>query len=128
LIIVTAKGDDIFALRNDPMIKKELACYRSSVPKTGCFIVDTSALNITTMSKDELMAMDFNIDSEAITSETFRSLVRRMEFGFDMDNTKKALSNAFSTGQLSEDEIAKILHGTWIDKSRLNEITDLIKV
>jgi len=126
LIVVKAKGVDVFALQRDPVFKKEFAGFRISMPKSDYLTIDTSKLTISTVSKDELGAMDFEIDTDEITPEAFRLLVRRLAFGIDIENTKKALSAAFRTGRLSEDEIATVLYATWIDMSRLNEIFDLI--
>ena len=127
MIIIKANGSDIYTLQREPMFKKEFAQFRPVSPKAGYLTINTSKPTVDTLSKDNLNDMDFEINSDAITPETFRLLVRRLEFGIETEKTKKALSNAFSTGRLSEEEIANILHATWIDMARINEITDLIK-
>jgi hypothetical protein len=127
LIIVKAKAADIYALQRDPVFKKEFADFRISVPKIDCLTIDTSKLCISTLSKDELDAMDFEINPDEITPETFRLLIRRRAFGIEPENTKKALSCAFRTGRLNTDDIATILNATWVDMSRLNEVLDLIE-
>ena len=128
LIIVKAKAADIYALQRDPIFKKEFAGFRIGVPRIDCLTIDSSKISISTVSNDELNAKDFDIDPDEITPETFRLLVRRLAFGIETEKTKKALSGAFRTGRLSEEEIANVLHATWIDMSRLNEIFDLIEI
>ena len=127
LIIIKAKGVDIFALQRDPVFKKEFAGFRINVPKPEYLTIDTSVLSISIVLKNELDEMGFDVDTDEITPEKFRILVRRLAFGIEPEKTKKALSAAFLTGRLNEEEIAYILHATWIDMSRLNEIFDLIE-
>jgi len=127
LIIVKAKAADIYALQRDSTFIKEFSGFRVNVPRTDCLTIDTSMLNISTLSKEELDMMNFDEDPDEITPETFRLLVRRLAFGKDAEKTKKALAGAFRSGRLSEEEIANILHATWIDMSRLDEIFALIE-
>ena len=127
LIIVKAKAADIYALQRDPAFIKEFSGFRISVPKIDCLTIDTSKLSISTVSSSELNAMDFDVDPDEITPESFRLLVRRLAFEIEPEKTKKALSRAFRSGRLSEEDIASILHATWVDMSRLNEIFDLLE-
>ena len=127
LILVKAKDADIFALRRDPSLLKRFAGFRVSVPKRGYLKIDTSALSVSTISPDELRVMDFSFDPDAITYDIFRLLLRRLAFEVETTESKKALSNAFLSGQLGTEEIASIIHATVIDKSRQNEIIELIQ-
>jgi len=127
LIIIKASAADIYALQRDPLFIKEFADFRLRAPRLGYLTIDTSTLSISVLSQDELNEMVFDIDPNVITPDSFRLLVRRLAFGIKPEQTKNALSTAFRTGRLSEEEIANILYATWVDMSTLNEITDLIK-
>ena len=126
LIIIKANAAKIYELQRDRVFIKEFAKFRIGRPKAGYLTIDTSKLIISTISQDELIAMDFEFDTDAVTSEMFRKLVRRLALGIKPEQTKKALSAAFRTRRLNDEEVAAILHATWIDMSKLSEITDLI--
>jgi len=125
-INVKANGSVIYALQRDPLFTQKFARFRINVPNSNCLIIDTAVLDISTISGDDLSTINFSIEPEEITPETFRILVRRLTFGLESEKTKRALSAAFHTGRLNEEDIAKILFATWIDESRLSEIFDLI--
>jgi len=84
-------------------------------------------LSISIISHRELNEIDFSVDVNSVTPGVFRTLVRRLAHGIDIEHTKELLSAAFKTGRISDNEIAEILHATWFDMSKINEILELIE-
>jgi len=87
---------------------------------------DNSCDKVSIISQNELKSMNFDVDLNNTSHKKIRFLLRRLEFGIESEKTANALSTAISTGRVNKEDFSNVAAMAWIDKSRLNEIADII--
>jgi len=87
---------------------------------------DNTCVNTSIITLDELVSMNFDIDLSNLTPEKIKFLLRRVEFWIEAGKARIALSTAVSSGLISKEDLNNIIAMSWLDKSRLAELTDIL--